>query len=208
VAFFVSFWALLQSDSILRATRNGTYSLGKSQSAFWGLVVALSFLGVWLVIGQMERIAPQVLILMGIGAATGLGSVIICNSNIAGGIGETEDRAKGRLSADPIESDSDEHDRWLAAQKLDVPRERHHAFSSEVSRGFWRDICDDGNGLSFRRMQVVIWSVILGLVFIRSVSQVMTMPEFPETLLVLMGISSGTYLGLKIPEKRRTQHIQ
>jgi len=30
---------------------------------------------------------------------------------------------------------------------------------------------------------------------------VASMPEFPETLLVLQGISAGTYLGFKIPEK-------
>jgi hypothetical protein len=28
------------------------------------------------------------------------------------------------------------------------------------------------------------------------------MPEFEGTLLVLMGISNGTYLGFKIPEKQ------
>jgi len=29
------------------------------------------------------------------------------------------------------------------------------------------------------------------------------MPEFDNTLLALMGISSGTYLGFKIPEQRQ-----
>jgi hypothetical protein len=68
------------------------------------------------------------------------------------------------------------------------------------SKGFWRDILDDGNGTSFHRLQVVIWTVVLGAVFIQSVQQVMSMPEFPDTLLYLMGISNGTYIGFKFPE--------
>ncbi|HSL02253.1 MAG TPA: hypothetical protein VK901_01770 [Nitrospiraceae bacterium] len=69
------------------------------------------------------------------------------------------------------------------------------------SAGFWQDICDDGNGMSFHRVQVVIWTVVLGTVFIRSVANGMSLPEFSETLLALLGMSNGTYLGFKIPEK-------
>lgn len=69
------------------------------------------------------------------------------------------------------------------------------------SQGFWSDIRDGGQGLSFHCLQVVIWTLILGLVFAFSVVQALSMPEFPETLLLLMGISNGLYLGMKIPEK-------
>jgi hypothetical protein len=50
-------------------------------------------------------------------------------------------------------------------------------------------------------VQVVIWTLVLGAVFVRSVLQTISMPEFPETLLVLMGISNATYLGFKTAEK-------
>jgi hypothetical protein len=75
------------------------------------------------------------------------------------------------------------------------------ALSIRSAVHFWSDICSDGNGLGFHRLQVVIWTLILGAVFVWSVAQVASMPEFPETLLVLQGISAGTYLGFKIPEK-------
>jgi hypothetical protein len=42
---------------------------------------------------------------------------------------------------------------------------------------------------------------VLGLVFIRSVLLQLVMPDFDTTLLGLMGISSGTYIGFKFPEK-------
>ena len=160
--FFASFSLLVASPSALRDSRHGLYSLGKSQMAFWGLLVMLSFAGVWLLTGAMERIPEQVLILLGISGATGLSAIVISNNKQSG--------------------------RGAATQ----PHPTH---------GFWRDICNDGNGLSFHRMQVVAWTIFLGLVFVRSVVHVMSMPEFPETLLVLMGISNGVYLGFKIPEQ-------
>ena len=59
----------------------------------------------------------------------------------------------------------------------------------------------DGEGLSFHRFQIAVWTVVLGLVFIKSAFLDLVMPEFDTTLLGLMGISSGTYIGFKFPEK-------
>ena len=47
------------------------------------------------------------------------------------------------------------------------------------------------------------WTLILGVIFIGSVYKDLAMPEFNVTLLGLMGISSGTYLGFKFPEKKQ-----
>lgn len=202
LAFVAAFWWMITNDSILRDAKNGPYSLGKSQMAFWGLVVAMSFLGLWLVTGTMERIPPQVLILMGISAATGLGAQVIGNNNaerIAGRIADLEKQRASLQQTHIVVSGQLPTSARITEIDDEVKRLRNPA--PESSKGFWRDICDDGIGMSFHRLQVVMWSLILGLVFIRSVSQVMTMPEFSETLLILMGISSGTYLGFKFPEQ-------
>lgn len=73
--------------------------------------------------------------------------------------------------------------------------------SAEKSRGFINDILSDGKGISFHRFQIVIWTIVLGFVFVRNVIGQLAMPDFGTTLLTLMGISSGTYLGMKLPEK-------
>lgn len=74
------------------------------------------------------------------------------------------------------------------------------------SEGFLRDILSDGLGsVSFHRFQMFAWTVILGMIFIISVWEQLSMPEFSATLLGLMGISSGTYLGFKLPEKKNEQ---
>ena len=50
---------------------------------------------------------------------------------------------------------------------------------------------------------MVLWTLIMGLLFVISVIQDQKMIEFSEQLLLLMGISSGAYLGLKIPENNK-----
>jgi hypothetical protein len=73
---------------------------------------------------------------------------------------------------------------------------------SEASRGFLRDILSDGNGVSFHRFQILAWTIVLGILFLSSVYNELTMPEFSASLLGLMGLSSGTYIGFKFPEQR------
>jgi hypothetical protein len=70
-----------------------------------------------------------------------------------------------------------------------------------VSSGFIQDILSDTDGISFHRFQIFVWTVVLVIVFVSSVYDRLAMPEFSEKLLGLMGISSGTYLGFKFPER-------
>jgi hypothetical protein len=68
------------------------------------------------------------------------------------------------------------------------------------SEHFLTDIMSDANGVSFHRFQMATWTLVLSLVFIKGVYENLAMPEFNTTLMGLLGLSAGTYLGLKIPE--------
>jgi hypothetical protein len=70
-----------------------------------------------------------------------------------------------------------------------------------TSKGFLNDVMSDPTGVSLHRFQMFVWTVVLGVIFIGSVYKNLAMPQFSATLLGLMGISSGTYLGFKVPEK-------
>lgn len=73
----------------------------------------------------------------------------------------------------------------------------------QKSKGWWHDIITDPNGgMSFHRFQIFVWTIALGLIFLYSVWSRLSMPEFSATLLALQGISAGTYLGFKIPERQ------
>ena len=65
------------------------------------------------------------------------------------------------------------------------------------SKGFFPDILSDEIGYSVHRAQFVLWTIVLGIYFIEQVVTKMKMPDFPETILALMGISSAGYVGLK-----------
>jgi hypothetical protein len=71
-----------------------------------------------------------------------------------------------------------------------------------VSEGPITDLLSDVNGVTFHRFQIVVWTIVLGVIFIYSVWTSLTMPQFSDTLLALMGISAGTYVGFKIPERQ------
>ena len=210
---------LVTKTTMLCDANTRYYSLGKSQMVFWGLLVALSFTGVWILTGRMERIPPQALILLGISGATGLSAVVIGNSKKAeiqikldekqsklNELQQEEQRLKQQQADAPADFSQASQDPLVAIKlELNSKSKEIDGLSTQLKdgqpKGFWRDICDDGNGESFHRLQVVIWTMILGVVFVQSVAQIMSMPEFPDTLLTLLGISNATYLGFKIPEK-------
>ncbi len=148
------------------------YSLGRSQMAWWFLLIVASYLYIWLITNNRDSLTQGVLILVGISAATGL------TSQIAG-------KPSGAAAAVPADP---------AAEP--VP-----ATTPTCSKGFLTDILTDENGISFDRFQMAAWTVVLGLVFVVEVFSDLHMPDFSPTLLGLMGISSGTYVGFKLPGK-------
>ena len=70
------------------------------------------------------------------------------------------------------------------------------------SEGFISDILTDVHGITLYRFQMVGWSIVMGVIFVWSVWKNLSMPEVSDTLLTLTGISAGTYIGLKIPERQ------
>ena len=71
------------------------------------------------------------------------------------------------------------------------------------TQGFWRDLVADDNGtIALDRLQIVVWTLVLSGIFLNSVIWELTMPDFSATLLALMGISSGTYIGFQFPQAK------
>ena len=73
---------------------------------------------------------------------------------------------------------------------------------ASTSEGFLKDLLTNADGYGFHRVQMLIWTVVLGVTFVTAVMATLSMPVFDNTLLVLMGISSGTYLGFKFTEQK------
>jgi hypothetical protein len=68
------------------------------------------------------------------------------------------------------------------------------------SEGFLTDILSDSNGISVSRFQTLAFNIVYGFIFLSIVVSQHLLYEFPTQTLVLLGISSGAYAMLKIPE--------
>lgn len=75
------------------------------------------------------------------------------------------------------------------------------------SNGFWKDITGN-EGVSLHRLQLIAWTAVLVFVFAAQVLTKMTIPDFNPTLLGLLGLSSGTYVGFKFPENQKSSLLQ
>ena len=82
-----------------------------------------------------------------------------------------------------------------AALKEGIPQVPH------PTKHFLTDLLTEGDGPSFHRYQMVLFTIILAVIFVAKTASTLVMPEFDTMLLGLMGISSGTYLGFKLQGK-------
>jgi hypothetical protein len=81
-------------------------------------------------------------------------------------------------------------------------------FSYPAWRGIMNDLLGDQGIIGFHRFQIFVWTLLLGIIFVTQVYNEFAMPAFDSTLLGLLGISAGTYVGFKIPETKRQNATQ
>jgi hypothetical protein len=206
------------------------YNLGRTQMAFWFFMIYASYVVIWLITSALDPITGSVLALMGISAGTALSEALIdsgkgeataSNLNelaaekqtLEQSIPNLEKRIDG-LEAKAAMTPEDLANRDSLSKRLQDYRTRLTNVKEQilvltpdeeddVSAGFLRDILSDGHGYSFHRFQIFAWTIVLGIMFVSSVYNGLAMPEFSPTLLGLMGISSGTYIGFKFPEQKQ-----
>ncbi|MDR9777409.1 hypothetical protein RJJ65_33195 [Rhizobium hidalgonense] len=139
-----------------RAT--GPYSLGRTQMAFWLFLVIAGYIFIAMSFDlYYGLLSNEILWLLGISGATGLGSVLI-------NAGTTEGR---------------------------------------TSRGFVSDVLSVDGAPQLQRIQAIAWTLILGALFVWTVARNFRLPVFDTTLLLLMGLVSGLYLGFKAQEEAK-----
>ncbi|UOE47327.1 hypothetical protein MTO98_23250 [Mucilaginibacter sp. SMC90] len=73
------------------------------------------------------------------------------------------------------------------------------------SEGFFHDILSDRSSINIQRLQNVLFNVLFGLIFIQKTVSSNLLPDFDNNILLMMGISAGTYAGLKATEPTKDQ---
>ena len=200
-----------KNSNILRdgGATNAPFSLGRTQMVFWGLLVFFAWVGVSFTTGAMEHVPAGVLALIGISSTTGLSALVISNSQqSAERIRQETITRRNSLQtqmAKKAETNTQENADLLQQLNHEIatfPVPKVGAARPKNAPGrFFHDLCSDQSGLSFQRLQVVLWTMALGGFFAWRVVDTLSLPVIPENLLLLMGISNGTYIGFKIPEK-------
>jgi hypothetical protein len=203
------------------ATGLKPYSLGRCQMAWWFLLVVGSFLFIFLVTRSYNTITDTTLALIGISAGTFLGSAAI---DAGGMTTNASDRQRLQVQSDVLTAEIAELTTRLAAPPaaadvaiLTLTRVAKGAELSNVTKqlkgvvdaakaktsgGLLDDLLSDAQGQSFHRFQIVVWTLVLTMLFVVSVWRRLAMPDFTPTMLGLLGISAGTYLGFKFPEQK------
>jgi len=205
------------------------YNLGRTQMAFWFFLVYASYVAIWLITNALDTITASLLGLIGISAGTALSEAMIDSGKDSLKTGQLQDltaekqsleqsipelqsqisavNAKATLAPEDVSNRDSlnkqiQDSRTRLGQVNQQIQELTPSASDDISSGFLRDVLSDASGYSFHRFQIFAWTLVLGVIFISSVYNELTMPEFSATLLGLMGISSGTYIGFKFPEEK------
>jgi hypothetical protein len=224
----VGFWLLAKKTDLLRDAvpppgggERRPYSLARTQAAWWFFLVLAAYLLIGIITGDFSTtITGTALGLLGISAGTTLGSAFVDAGKAQSPETQAQEakaittldteipqlesdvaRLEGEVNSPPTGKTEAEVRLELAQARAALETKKSQLNKmNNVSEHFLRDILSDVNGVSFHRFQMMAWSLVLGVIFIVQVYQVLAMPTFNSTLLALLGISAGTFVGLKIPE--------
>jgi hypothetical protein len=209
-----------------RPDKNGriprkAFSLARTQMAWWTFLVIAGFILIWMVTWDSAAIPASVLALIGISAATGLAGAVVDKSNMSSleseqsqlssekaGLQAEITAFRTQLTAPPAGTIAANIQAGIDTKTARVKAidDRLTEIAAQVAtpgpEGFFSDILSDATGLSFYRFQMFAWTVVLGIIFAASVVRELVMLDFSTTLLGLMGVSSGTYIGFKLPEQK------
>lgn len=196
------------------------YSLARTQMAVWTFLVAGALAFIFIVTSNENTISSGVLVLIGISFGTATMAAVAdrvapTDADIKRAEEVAEDKADAAQLAESNASAETDPSKKAAVQKkaedkrLAATNAACRAASLKAgisqgpqpSRGFLTDLLTDGQGPSFHRFQMVLFTVILAVIFVAKTATALVMPEFDAMLLGLMGISSGTYLGFKLQGK-------
>ena len=191
--------------------------------AVWFVVIVSSFLFVMMTTGAAAATSSTALMLIGISGGTGLVAVVMDKNKRSTAVDE---RQKLVAERDAIAQALDTPDTGLRAQlakaapasaeavqlaaAIQSKVERLNVVTTQLaqppnppsqSESWWRDLLSDENGISFHRLQIAVWTVVLVGAFVTAVWRTFAMPEFDNVTLGLLGISSGDVPRVQVPGK-------
>lgn len=165
------------------------YSLARFQLLWWSGIVTSSYVGILTITGSMDTVTTGTMALMGIVGGT---SVLATFQDRRPG--DDDDRRRQHAAAYQAAAAATPPDRAAMAASLD------EIYSP--SQGLLPDLLSDAAGYNIHRLQLLAWTMVLGIAFLYEGTRTLGMPELSANLLALTGISNGTYFGFKMQEQQ------
>jgi hypothetical protein len=174
VAVLAARTALLRdADPSVPDFRQRPYSLARSQLAFWTVVIIGTYLFIFIVNpSSVNVLNATALELLGISMGT---------SALAGVTGPP---------AAPAARPPNQF----------VPRPAPAAAASQLHQTYIDDILSDNQGMNIHRLQMALWTLVFGGIFIFECYTNRKFPDFEQQSFALMGISSATYVWFRRTE--------
>ncbi len=202
----VLFGWLTRNSGIIRDSYPGlpgrlrTYSLARTQMAFWFFIVVASYVFLWVTTTEQQSLGNSTLVLIGISAATGLSATAVSSSKRSAAASKLDDLQEEKkvmetrlaqlaelMKNPPVTPETDKLLKEQAEKEGALSRAEKAIPAVEVelepekTKGFFSDILSDAGGISLHRFQIAVWTVILGVIFLHSTWDSLTMPEFDST---------------------------
>ncbi len=162
---------LRDPDGPIRDGRH-VFSLSRCQLAWWFFIILAAWIFLSVTTSSRGTLNTTALIVAGIGSGTAISGAL------AGKVKESVTNSS------------------LAAVSLTTD-ERPTGFRRGPG-AFLYDLLSDKDTVGFHRFQLLVWNVVLGVVFLAQTWSDFAMPEFNSTLLGLLGLSSATFVGMKM----------
>jgi len=115
-------------------------------------------------------------------------------------IAKLQEAPHGHEETDKSVLEHNEKERTRLQNKQRLLEHQIAFFESSPLKRALVDLLADNGITSFHRFQMCVWTLVLGVIFVIEVYRNMEMPEFSATLLGLMGVSAGTFIGFKLPD--------
>jgi hypothetical protein len=177
------------------------FSLSRCQGAFWLFITVMSFVFILITTGDLATLNGSVLALIGISAATYVSSALLEDPDKKPAPQQPPQQPQQQPQQPPQQPQQPQQGQLVRIKEA-VGKKVTGAVSKlqqvRFVGHFLGDILADTDGISVHRFQIFVWTIVLGIIFLRSVIFELSMPEFNGTLLALMGISSATYVGAKL----------
>ncbi len=165
-------WYKYLDPVILTSGPNGDGSISRLQILYFSFLVFALVLNFFLKYGQLSGLSDSILVLLGI-------------SGGAAAFAKIADGQKERLSL--------ENWAWLIEQKW-LPEKGVAA--TKVAK--WTDLVTSADGVDVYRVQMLIFSLIVGMSLTKNGLTDLTDFSIPQSMLELMGLSQVVYLGGKL----------